>query len=178
VQGDATTLHLYVSKVPRELFPTADENAPPSVGVVSDIRRISYWLASEGGLARQEVKTETSQDIGTLPPNVPDEASYVMAPEVQNLSFSYFDGTNWQESWDSTMLGDDGVTPIGPPRAIAITLTIPHVPGGPWRTGKPVMKTYRHVVAIPTANGTSELANGTLQQSNSNPQPSGGGTSP
>ena len=46
------------------------------------------------------------------------------------------------------------------------------------------MKTYRHVVPMPTANGIQELAGGDLQQSNSNPQPAGttqsngGGTSP
>jgi type II secretory pathway component PulJ len=173
VQGDATALHLYVSKVPRELFGMAEENSPRATGAVSDIRRISYWLASEGGLFRQEVKTETSQDIGTLPPNVPDEASYVLAPEVQTLSFRYFNGTSWQESWDSTTTGDDGVTPIGPPRAIEITIIVPQTMGGPWQqTGKPVMRTYRHVVAIATANGTTEQANGTVQQSN------GGGTLP
>jgi hypothetical protein len=185
VQGDSATLNLYVTKLPRDvLFGMADGSTPPVQG---DIRRISYWLAGGGGLVRQEVKTETSPDMANIGSgSTPDEAAAPFAPEVQEVSFSYFDGTNWQESWDSTMVGDDGLTPIGPPRLIAITIAIPRSatnPGG--RPGPARMKTYRHVVSIPTANGTQELANGALQQSNTNPQSagtttqtSGGGTSP
>ena len=109
-----------------------------------------YWLAKDNGsaqgLARKEYTAVTSDDAqNTLPPDVPDEASCVIAEEVQSLTFSYFDGTSWQDSWDSTTLGPDGVTPIGPPVAIAIVLGLP-------APGSSDLKSYRHVVAIPTAN--------------------------
>lgn len=93
----------------------------------------------------------TSDDASVLPPDIPNEDSYVEAPEVQNLTFSYFDGTNWQDSWDGTTTGSDGVTPIGPPMAVAITIDIASPSGK--------VKTYRHVVSLMTANGA------TVQQS-------------
>jgi len=43
---------------------------------------------------------------------------------VKTLTFSYFDGTDWQDSWDGTQLGSDGMTPVGAPLAIAITIGI------------------------------------------------------
>jgi len=108
------------------------------------------------------VKVLTSQDPGDqMPPNVPNEANLVIAPEVQSLAFSYFDGQSWQESWDSTTLGADGVTPIGPPRAIAVTLAVASPKSGGTRpNGKGTLRSYRHVVAIPTANGPTQQAQG------------------
>jgi hypothetical protein len=131
---------------------------------------VSYWVASSGGLARAEIKVSTSSDatsLGSGAPSNVDEAKCVLAPEVRSLQFSYFDGTNWQDSWDSTALGPDGVTPQGSPRAIAIVLGIvrPHRPGKPEE-----VKTYRQVVPILTANGAT--------QQNNTTQPTGGGTTP
>jgi hypothetical protein len=133
------------------------------------LRRISYWLSggdgSPLGLARQEVKIETSDDaLSTVPPDIPDEPSYVIAEEVRSLNFQYFDGTNWQDSWDGTALGgSDGMTPLGPPMAIAITIGL--VPPSTEKRGgkEPELKYYRHVVALPSANGAlfQQLSNST-----------------
>lgn len=147
LQGDNQHLILYVSVWPREVF---DANlAGAAVPEMSDQRRITYWLASTGGLARQEVDQVTSdQQMQNVPPSVPDEAADVFAKEVRSVSFRYFDGTQWDESWDGSQPGPDGVTPMGPPVAVEITLTI--VP-----SGKPAdqahERTYRRVVAIVTA---------------------------
>jgi prepilin-type N-terminal cleavage/methylation domain-containing protein len=159
VQGDSTSLNLFVSRVPREAIPT-DPNATPQV--VSDLRRVSWWLPA-GGLARQEVAIETSQDaLDNLPPGIADEDSYVIASEVKNLQFQYFDGTDWQDSWDCTTTGADGVTPIGPPQAIAIVLEIAAPQDGVKEEDAP-NKRYRHVVACFAANGTTpqQQQNGT-----------------
>jgi hypothetical protein len=115
----------------------------------------------------------TSDDaLNTFPPGVPDEASYIIAEEVKDLSFRYFDGTNWQTSWDGTQPGADGSTPMGPPVAIEITLGLA-VP----QAGKvePKIQTYRHVVVLPTANnptpvqitgsGTTSSGSGTTSSS-------------
>ena len=51
-----------------------------------------------------------------LPPDVENESSFIIADEVRSLQFQYFDGTDWQDSWDSTTLGSDGITPIGSPQ--------------------------------------------------------------
>ncbi len=158
VQGDTGQLNLYVSKVPREVYSAssmaaASNNTQPSP--VSDLRRITYWLVGSGseakGLARQEVKIATSDDLTNLiPPNIDNEDSYLIAEEVRSLTFSYWDGTQWQDTWDSGTLGADGLTPIGPPVAIAITLGIVRGDGP-----NAAVKTYRHVIAINTANGTT-----------------------
>ena len=158
IQGDAGQLTLTVSQWPRELnlSPDAAADVQP---IVSDLRRITYWLAGgEGnalGLARQEMKLVTSDDASTLiPPNIPDEAAHVIAEEVKSLTFSYFDGSQWQDTWDSTQPGADGATPKGPPLAVAIVIGIP-APGAQ-RTNNGNLKQYRHVVAIPSANGATQ----------------------
>ena len=98
----------------------------------------------------------TSDDAtGSRPPDVADEAAHVIAEEVRELKFSYFDGSAWQDSWDGTAVGSDGVTPVGPPRAIAIEITVA-IPGrGVGPGGTPTAQRYRHVVAVPVADGTA-----------------------
>jgi hypothetical protein len=152
VQGDSSRLLLCTSRLPREMIQSgSDANAAGDQAVVSDLRRVAYWLAGSGdaplGLARLEVKQATSDDAQNLLSNLPDDPGLIMASEVKSLNFSYFDGSAWQDSWDGTTAGPDGVTPIGAPVAIAVTLGIAS------SDGKSV-KTYRHVVVIPTANGT------------------------
>jgi prepilin-type N-terminal cleavage/methylation domain-containing protein len=168
LQGDSSTLTLYVSQLPRDvdqLPGTMAANSADANSINSDVRRISYWLAggSDGqGLARQELMLATSDDTSTLPPNIPDEASLVIAPEVKTLSFSYFDGSDWQDSWDGSQPGPDGVTPIGPPLAVAITIGIAPPSSDTRSVIGQKMKTFRHVVAIPTANfGAAQSTSGT-----------------
>jgi hypothetical protein len=166
-QGNNDALVVTVSKWPRELdlSPNASIDSEPTG--VSDLRRITYWVAGGGGsplgLARQEVKVVTSGDATltpSIPPNVPDEASYVIAEEVKNLQFQYWDGTSWQDSWDSTQAGADGSTPQGPPLAIAITMDIalPGTGNGNGQDSHPKVKSYRHVVPILTANGATQAS--------------------
>jgi hypothetical protein len=126
------------------------------VPVVGDLRRVSYWMAdASNGLARQEVKVETAQNIATMPPNVSDDGTGTIkyTPEVRNINFSYYDGSNWQDTWDSTTLGADGITPIGPPRAVAVTIEVAQ----PGPDGGERVKSYRHVVFIPSANGATTM---------------------
>jgi prepilin-type N-terminal cleavage/methylation domain-containing protein len=172
VQGDNNTLVLYVSRWPREATAAARYgNLDPTISLgISDLRRITYWMVAPnggpGGLARQEIIPVTSDDLmSAVPPDIPDEATYVKAEEVRNLRFTYFDGNTWQDTWDGTALGPDGVTPVGPPAAIAIEVMIaPH--------GEP-SRTYRHVVAIQAANG---LAPPNPNPSNANSSNSGSGS--
>jgi prepilin-type N-terminal cleavage/methylation domain-containing protein len=173
VQGDSTSLNLYLARVPREALPTDASVTPP---IVSDLRRVSWWLPTSG-LARQEVNIETSVDaLDNLPPGIPDEDSYVIAPEVKNVQFQYFDGTDWQDTWDCTTLGADNVTPIGPPVAIAITLDIENPQDGV-HDDDPPTKRYRHVVACYGANGTTPQPTNGQQNGNGQPQQNGmGGT--
>ncbi len=205
LQGTSTQLSIYASRVPREALQALNPNnaaasgsnnsgsgngapAQPNQGV-SDLRRITYWLSSSspGGLARQELLDVTSpSDIANLPPGISNESSYIIHPEVVSVQFQYYDGTNWQDSWDGTQVGSDGKTPQGPPVAVAITLTI-SLPsgtrtqqggqsgqGGQGGQGGQTFQ-YYHVVGIPTANGAITTANAANAQNSSG---TGGTTSP
>jgi prepilin-type N-terminal cleavage/methylation domain-containing protein len=154
IQGDSATLNLFVSKLPREVLTPEALTGDMQLPVVSDLRRVSYWVAdSTNGLARQEVKVETAQDLAAMPPAVSDESTVKYTPEVRSIQFSYYDGTSWQDSWDSTTLGADMITPVGPPRAVAVTIEVVQPRGG----GGERLKTYRHVVFIPSANGATTM---------------------
>jgi hypothetical protein len=85
-----------------------------------------------------------------LPPNIDNEASYIIAEEVRSLSFQYYDGTQWNDTWDSNTLGADGITPVGSPVAVAVTIGLARGQG----PNAPV-KLFRQVIAISTANGTT-----------------------
>jgi prepilin-type N-terminal cleavage/methylation domain-containing protein len=171
VQGGPQTLSLYVSRLPTELFQGDLAANPDQQANLTDLRRVTYWLATNGGLARQEVKNVTSNDdLNVQPPNVPDEQSLVIQPEVSNITFEFFDGTTWQPSWDGTQLSTvDNKTPIGPPAAIRVTMTIvSNVVGGLPNPDDPG-RTYQYVIPIPTANscvqssGTSGTTTGGTQ---------------
>jgi hypothetical protein len=78
---------------------------------------------------------------------------------VTGLSFRYFDGVGWVDTWDGTALGADGKTPIGPPRAVEITLSIR--PAGADSNDTAAVKQYRHVIAVNAANAQPTMADDT-----------------
>jgi prepilin-type N-terminal cleavage/methylation domain-containing protein len=160
VQGGTDYCSIYIGRVPRSNFQvdTSTSNSNNSQNTQptdSDLRRIDYWYVYDpdnSGLARQEVVMVTNQDnINNLPPGIADEASYIFAKEVMAVTFEYFDGTSWQSSWDGTVLGTDGVTPLGPPLAIAITISVGRSDVKTTDVSDPSVLTTRHVVHIPTA---------------------------
>jgi Tfp pilus assembly protein PilV len=154
VVGTATELHLFVSKMPQDgppPPPTSDSGSAPPVHLTSDLQRISYWLGDqEVGLCRFESRLITSDEATNPSPPSGDTAKYQMAHEVRSLEFSYFDGTSWAESWDSTSPGPDGTTPLGSPRAVAIKIGVSRS-GNP---DDPELRYYRQVFTILTAGGT------------------------
>lgn len=165
VQGTDTSLTLYVSRYPREF--TVNPADPESLNaqlILSDLRRITYWLAggvdSPLGLAKQELKIATAEDADATAPRPPegveDEASFVIAEEVRSLKFSYFDGTDWLAEWYGDVIVNN--FPKGPPLAIAIEMEV----APPGSVNKPnsevLLRKFRHVVAIPVANGISQQA--------------------
>ncbi len=189
VQGDSTWVAVYVSRVPSEIQIGANAtnggngangganngmNSNQGTPLVADLRRVAYWLASNGGLARQELTNVASTDaLADLPPSVSDEKTYVIAPQVQSVTFEYFDGTTWQTSWDGTAAGAAGTTPLGPPAAIRVTLTVGRTVNGTGPADLDV-RTYQHVVPIPTANNPNPPA---ASSSSGSSTPSAGGSS-
>jgi prepilin-type N-terminal cleavage/methylation domain-containing protein len=149
VEGTNSLLIIAASRVPRELL-AADKRRLDSASLpkVSDLRRISYWFVDDGstaGLCRQELSGVTSGDFDVKPPDVGDAATYLIAPEVSSVMFEFFDGVNWQSVWNGSSYAADGQTPLGPPSAIRVTLTVRSRDG--LRT-----KDYRRTVALPAGN--------------------------
>jgi prepilin-type N-terminal cleavage/methylation domain-containing protein len=153
VQGGPNSLTLYISQLPTELDRSREE-------ILSDLRLVSYWVATDGsqplGLVRRECLQVTADQAtgSSAAANPSTEGAHMMAEEVQSLQFRYFDGKEWVDTWDGSATGVDGLTPIGPPMLIEITIGI-LAPSGDNRTwGQPNLKLYRHVVPILTADGT------------------------
>jgi prepilin-type N-terminal cleavage/methylation domain-containing protein len=130
VQGDQYSLTLYGSQAPR--YSKMDAETPNSV--YSDLRTITYTCQPGTGLIRSETINILG---GTGTPDVEE----VLASEVQEMYFRYYDAINqtWTSEWDGTS--------NGPPSAIEITLTVqmPDIPGV--RPRAPV--NHRLVIAIP-----------------------------
>jgi hypothetical protein len=176
VQGDNGVLTIWMSRVPKMATGPDAINADTQQLNSSDLRRISYWLA-DGGLARQEIDRVTADDDDTqLPPNVTDEGRYIMAPEVTGLGFRYFDGAAWNDTWDGTVLGTDGKTPIGPPRAVEITLSIRRTGADP--NDNNAVKQYRYVIAINAANAQPTMTDDSTGATTTTGSTTTGGTSP
>jgi prepilin-type N-terminal cleavage/methylation domain-containing protein len=163
LQGDNAQVTVWVSRVPKPPPDVAanDPSATMQQLGYSDVRRVTYWIASNGGLARQEIDrvTDNNNEDTQLPPGVPNEDQLVIAPEVTDLTIRYFDGAAWQDTWDGTQPGADGVTPIGPPRAVEITLGIRKPGAG---ADDPAgVEQFRHVVAVAAANAQPTATTGT-----------------
>jgi hypothetical protein len=151
VIGNDTQVTLFVSRVPSTLTdPTAaaagDDLLP------ADLRRVTIYLGSNGGLCRQERPWVTADGVrNSADPDRTDEAADLIAPEVTGLSFEYFDGSAWQTVWDGSTPNTDGKSVLGPPRAIRATITFEFPePGGLVTT-----KTVVHVFPVRAANGTT-----------------------
>ena len=179
IQGTDTLLTIWTSKVPQLPTGTDSTTAIMLQMTTSDEHRITYWMA-DGGLARQDLdrpSASVDDPDDPLPPGVSDESKYILAKEVTDVNFQYFDGENWQDSWDGTIIGADGVTPIGPPRAIQITLSIRKPGADP--NDDSAIKQYRQVIPINTGNGASvSTASSTGTTGATSGTTTTGGTSP
>lgn len=134
VQGDEYTLTLYSSQTPQ--YSKLDAETPNSV--YSDLRTITYTCQPNVGLTRVEtVNVLAGSESNSTDPSQQE----VLAPEVQEMRFQYFDpvAQTWQPQWDGTTQG--------PPAAIEVTMTVqmPEIAGVPAR---PPVK-HRLVIAIP-----------------------------
>ncbi|OAI56401.1 hypothetical protein AYO47_09070 [Planctomyces sp. SCGC AG-212-M04] len=82
------------------------------------------------------------------------EAAQLIAPEVMELTFRYFDGTTWYDTWDSAAVGTL-------PRAVEVVLGLKtpqkaHDPNSRTPADSPTVgRTIRHVIAIPLSGQAS-----------------------
>lgn len=175
--GNESELMIDVSRLPRpdEYFGQANASQDPNqaMSIPSDVKTVAYFVrqgtqvsadaslrstarASEGGLVRREldraVTLYSSQGGSSNIANV----GRVVASEVVAVQFSYFDGTQYVSTWDSTV--NQGL-----PKAVLITIYL-QPPDDPSQrsVGQPSAATdptanaisYRYVVNLPLADST------------------------
>ena len=126
--GNARELQVDISHLPRTERPVGLTvgDSPPLAARLSDARTVTYGLASQsldglpigptgegdasantyGGLIRRELERAAftfagQQGLG----DELEQATELLAPEVTDLQFSYYDGSTTYEEWDSTTQG-------------------------------------------------------------------------
>ncbi len=141
VYGNQYELQIDVSRLPRPdeysgVMAMTDGTSP--LIIPSDVKTVSYFLrtagdaaltpmtqggftdeATQGGLVRREIDRAVARyamDSGDI--TLLDATGDVIAPEVTNLQFQYFDGVSWLQEWDSELM--EGL-PVAIEIAIAIT---------------------------------------------------------
>lgn len=165
--GTSETIAVDISRLPRLdqynsiiAGDTSEEQTP------SDIKTLAYFFSeanptdsegvqfssiAAGGLYRRQIDRAVashSGDVGLV--TTPDDYSDLVASEVAEIRFRYFDGSDWQSEWDSEELE-------GFPTAIEVVLVI-----DPTRStsgqdylysgyDSAVMELYRSVIHLPAA---------------------------
>jgi type II secretory pathway pseudopilin PulG len=148
VFGSDKQLTLYVSRVPTDLL---DVNSAAQTALGGDpkpdLRRITYYLGATGGLCRQEQFLVTADGVrNSIDPDFTRETVDLIAEEVVDVTFEYYDGGLWSSTWAGDDENEDGKTVKGPPRAIRMTLVI--------EDGNGTQKRVEHVFALRAAVGT------------------------
>ncbi len=132
--GTPNSLILDVSRIPRlDQYNPMIASAASLAQTPADIKSIAYFFsdtdggvrseiqftsAAPGGLYRREIDRAVAAYAGDPQAiGAPDNFAKLVSPEVAEVSFSYFDGSEWRSSWDSNADG-------GFPLAIEVILII------------------------------------------------------
>jgi prepilin-type N-terminal cleavage/methylation domain-containing protein len=152
--GTADQLTVFASRLPKSLISAKGLTEDSATQEPSDLVRITYWMGSNG-LCRQERPWVTADGVrNSSDPDTSTEASDTLVHEVTSVSFEYFDprqNRGWVSEWDGSQMSDDGVTPLGPPRAVKVTLvfSVPSTRQG----GAPYEHTVVQVIPVRSAAG-------------------------
>jgi hypothetical protein len=150
VKGDSSQVAIYQTRLGRNVIVPPVDPSGNQMTSGGDISRISYFMSNDTtnkpGLARQEIRLVTADQVDDVAQDVNDGFSKIVAQEVESFELRYFDGSSWTDSWDGSTPGPDGKTPQGPPRCIEVTVGI--------RLGDDV-KTFKHVIAFAAAPGAA-----------------------
>ncbi len=159
LDDDPPRLVIFASRVPNALSTpgvltgTATAESQQS----ADLRRIIYWRSVSGGLCREERPWVTADQIGNSTyPDRENEDAALLADNIVDVLFEYYDGSGWSTTWDGNGLSATGSGIAGPPRAIRITLTFEFV--DPQRRNEPVYRTYTQIIPIRTAPGNATVS--------------------
>ena len=165
--GDSNYIWLDISRLPRiDQYHPLIQTAQDAVTTGSDIKQVVYYVASAGGrnssndiladessanrqgLFRDEIDRAVAFYQGSFTPGTPKDYSQLVATEVVQVQFRYFDGTDWQDQWDS-------VENEGFPSAVEINILVDSNPQddptGSNNRNDGRFERYRSVVHLPLA---------------------------
>jgi prepilin-type N-terminal cleavage/methylation domain-containing protein len=148
--GSDTILTVFTSRVP-EALSSPEVAFDPTLLLPADLRRVTYYMSPSGaGLCRQERPWVTADGVrNSIDPDYSTEALDLIAPEVQDVLFEYYDGGAWLPFWDGSELAIDGKSVAGPPRAVRATFVLVF----PGQGGEVVVRQVQHVFPIRAAVG-------------------------
>jgi type II secretory pathway pseudopilin PulG len=133
--GSANTVMLDISRLPRlDQYNPLVERPTDQVSTPSDIKSVAYFASSieggidpaismqrstvTGGVYRRQIDRAVANYRGEESlMQTPDEFTELVAREVAQLEFRYFDGEGWQNDWDSEEQG-------GLPSAVEIAIVV------------------------------------------------------
>ena len=192
--GNNREIMFNLSRLPRmdqyNPFIVAGSN---NVSIPSDIKTTSFFLDNSGNLEGDPLQSKTMgglyrRQLEHAVAAYANENNYrlssdattrLLAPEVADLTFRYFDGDGWVDQWDSDEEG-------GFPTAVEITIVVDSrrkegATDVPAYTGfdEEYMRIYRRVVHLPVAEILSEEEQAAVQNltpSVTDSSSNGGGT--
>jgi type II secretory pathway pseudopilin PulG len=166
--GNSQVLMLDISRLPRvDQYNPLIASADDLVASPSDVKSVAYFAAdvkggqeaeiefqaaAEGGLYRREIDRAVAAYMGDYELiSQPDQYTKLLAPEVAQLTFRYFDGEDWQSEWDSADAG-------GFPLAIEITVVVDasRMVAANYDAGEENQETHVKVVHLPVAEPPPE----------------------
>jgi hypothetical protein len=174
--GSATSINIDISRLPRlDQYHSLLTGGDLSSQTGSDVKSICYQISSEGptnqadgfepniaklgGLYRRQIDRAVASFRGEfIAPAGPDEYSQLVAPEIIEIQFRYFDGQEWATSWDSEETGSfplavEVVIVLDPNRTTNVDDQANRV-----LSAQDIldMQTYRSVVHLPAAEAPPE----------------------
>jgi prepilin-type N-terminal cleavage/methylation domain-containing protein len=158
--GNAEAFHVTVSKPSRDLAYDSPYASESVVGRMSDLQIVSWGLAplpadyrlfgpevSVSDPPRDALGRRALDLLGAVDVDAALMEQDLLAPEITEVLFEYFDGAIWVEEWDSQAYG-------ALPRAIRVTLGFWIEPGKPRGhqgvyMAKPIIHRVVHTVPVP-----------------------------
>jgi uncharacterized membrane protein YgcG len=127
-------MYIDIGRIPRyDEYAASGDNSTGLMGAATDVRTVGYYVAgtsapqsavittagstSASGLVRREHDRAVSQYSSVQGDGTDVDTGAVIAPEVTNLEFQYYDGTEWLTEWDTT-------ANAGLPQAVKISLVL------------------------------------------------------
>lgn len=126
--GSETVIMMDISRLPRlDQYNPMMATAVDRASSPSDVKSLAYFFSSQdmqqdasqiqfnearapGGLFRREIDRAVAAYMGDFDMvSNPDEYTKLVASEIAEINFQYFDGEDWQSSWDSE---EDGGFPL------------------------------------------------------------------